>query len=151
MILDELGNRGRYDALGEGFRRAFDFLASAPLADLPAGRCEIDGDRLFAILSDGPGRSRDGAELETHARYADIQYVVSGIDEMGWKPASACGSPSVPYDPEKDIAFFPDEPDAWIRVGPGRFAVFFPGDAHLPLVSEGIIRKVVVKVALSSA
>ncbi|HEY5997443.1 MAG TPA: YhcH/YjgK/YiaL family protein [Candidatus Deferrimicrobiaceae bacterium] len=148
MILDTLENRGRYDGLHGDFRRAFAFLAETDLSALPAGRCGIDGDRLFAIVSEGPGRSREGAELEIHARYIDIQYVVSGTDEMGWKPSSRCLAPCVPYDPDKDIGFFSDAPDAWVAVPAGAFAVFFPEDAHLPLVSRGVIRKVVVKVAL---
>jgi YhcH/YjgK/YiaL family protein len=147
MILDTLENRDRYGGLHVDFRRAFAFLAETDLAGLPAGRCGIDGDRVFAIVSEGPGRSREGAELEIHARYIDIQYVVSGTDEMGWKPAARCLAPSVPYDPEKDIGFFADPPDAWVAVPAGAFAVFYPEDAHLPLVSAGIIRKIVVKVA----
>ncbi len=147
MILDTLANSRRYNDLKEGFREAFDFLGKAKLEDLPAGRHEIDGDRVFALISDGPGRKRESGLLETHTRYVDIQYVIAGVDEMGWKPAASCARPSAPCDPEKDIAFFEDEPDAWIAVRPGSFAVFFPEDAHLPLVSDGIVRKVVVKVA----
>ena len=149
MILDSLGNAARYAALGERFAAAFAFLGSADLERLAAGRHEIDGDRMYAIVSDGPGRRRGEGRLETHARYADVQYVVAGVDEMGWKPAPACGAPSVPYDPEKDVAFFAGEPDAWVAVRAGSFALFFPEDAHLPLVSEGRIRKVVVKVSVA--
>ncbi len=148
MILDTLANGWRYAGLNEGFDKAFGFLASAGPGNLPAGRHEIDGERVFALLSDGPGRKRADGLLETHSRYVDIQYVVGGTDEMGWKAAAACNRPSAPYDPEKDIAFFEDEPDAWIAVPAGCFAIFFPEDAHLPLVSEGVVRKVVVKVAV---
>lgn len=149
MILDTLGNFPRYFSLHGQFRKAFEFLSERDLSSFPVGRIGIDGDRVYAIVSDGPGRSRHKGQLETHARYIDIQYVVSGIDEMGWKPASECRQPAVPYDPEKDVAFYTDEPDAWIDVRPGSFAVFFPEDAHLPLVSEEDIRKVVVKVAVA--
>lgn len=148
MILDTLENRNRYAGLHDDFGRAFDFLAGSGPAGLPTGRCDIDGDRVFAIVSEGPGRSRAGAQLETHARYIDIQYVVSGTDEMGWKPAARCLSPAAPYDPGKDIAFFEDTPEAWVAVPAGAFAIFFPEDAHLPLVSQGVIRKVVVKVSV---
>jgi YhcH/YjgK/YiaL family protein len=148
MILDTLDNGPRYAGLHAGFEAAFRFLSTADLRRLPPGRHAIDGDRVFALLSEGPGRKRSEGMLETHARYIDIQHVVDGTDEMGWKPASACVRPAVPYDPEKDIAFFGDAPDAWVAVRPGAFAVFFPEDAHLPLVSDGIVRKVVVKVSV---
>jgi YhcH/YjgK/YiaL family protein len=148
MILDALGNAGRYAALGERFGRAFRFLEGAGTGSLEPGRHAIDGERVYAIVSDGPGRRREEGRLETHARYADVQYVVSGVDEMGWKPAPACVRPCGPYDPGKDVAFFEDAPDAWVAVRAGSFALFFPEDAHLPLVSGGNIRKVVVKVSL---
>lgn len=151
MILDTLGNGGRYAGLHEDFGKAFAFLSGRGPESLPPGRHDIEGDRIFAVVSEGPGRSREDGQLETHARYIDIQYVVAGVDAMGWKPASACRRPSGPYDAERDIRFFGDEPDAWVAVGPGAFAVFFPEDAHLPLVSEGTVRKVVVKVAVTGA
>ena len=49
-------------------------------------------------------------------------------------------------DAEKDVMFFADRPDAWTAVGPGAFAVYFPSDAHAPLVGSGDLHKVVVKV-----
>lgn len=149
MILDTLENGARYQPLHEAFGKAFAFLSDPALAGLPPGRHAIDGDRLFAIVSDGPGRRREEAPLEVHRRYVDIQYVLSGTDEMGWAPAAACAPPAVPYDPDKDIAFLPDRPSAWISVPAGSFAIFFPEDAHAPLVSEGIVRKVVVKIECS--
>ncbi len=148
MILDTLANGSRYFGVHEGFRKAFEFLSRADAKELPPGRTEIDGDRLFALVSKGPGRGRRGARLETHARYIDLQYIIAGIDMMGWKPASACKRPSGPFDSEKDVGFFDDDPEAWIAVQPGAFVVFFPDDAHLPLLSAGEIHKIVVKVAV---
>lgn len=148
MILDILDNAGRYYGLHAGFRQAFDFLMRRDLKDLPAGRHAIDGDRVFALVSKGPGRKKQDGRLEVHEKHIDIQYVLVGTDEMGWKPRSACTSPSGPYDPDKDIRFFSDEPDSWVAVRPGGFAVFLPEDAHLPLVSAGEVHKVVIKVAV---
>ncbi len=148
MVLDTLGSGHRYADLHEGFRKAFAFLSQTDPSGLPVGRTEIEGDRLFAIVTKGPGRARRGAKLETHARYIDIQYVISGTDMMGWKPVSACRRPAGPFDAEKDIGFFDDDPDAWVAVHAGAFAVFFPEDAHLPLLGAGEIHKIVVKVAV---
>ncbi len=151
MILDTLKNGGRYLGIHEGFRKAFAFLSQVDPEHLSPGRVEIDGQRLYAMVSRGRGRSRREARLEVHGRYIDVQYVVAGVDMMGWKPALACRRPAGPFDAEKDIGFFDDDPEAWIAVYPGAFAVFFPEDAHLPLVSAGEISKIVVKVALDGA
>ena len=148
MILDTIGNAGRYAGIHDGFRKAFEFLSQADPGSLSTGRVEIEGDRLFAIVSRGPGRGRRGARLEAHAKYIDVQYVVSGTDMTGWKPVSACLRPAGPLDADKDIRFFEDDPVTWIAVHPGSFAVFFPDDAHMPLLSGGEIHKIVVKVAV---
>jgi beta-galactosidase beta subunit len=50
------------------------------------------------------------------------------------------------YNSERDIQFFDDTPDSRSC---GRVFIFFPEDAHAPLVSSGAIRKVIFKVAVS--
>ena len=55
MIVDQLEYSDRYCSLHPAFARAFAFLKQDNLADLPAGRHEIDGDRLFCSISKGPG------------------------------------------------------------------------------------------------
>jgi biofilm protein TabA len=147
MILDILENAHRYLALHNGFAKAFEFLMRSDLKELPVGRYEIDGERVYGIVSKDPGRKKEDALLETHEKYIDIQLVLAGTDDMGWKPKSSCKHPSEEYDQEADIQFFADEPDAWLSTGSGAFAIFFPEDAHMPLISSGQIHKVVVKVA----
>jgi biofilm protein TabA len=147
MILDVLENAHRYLALHNGFAKAFEFLMRSDLKELPVGKYEIDGERVYGIVSKDPGRNKEDALLETHEKYIDIQLVLAGTDDMGWKPKSSCKHPSEEYDQETDIQFFADEPDAWLSTGSGAFAIFFPEDAHMPLISSGQIHKVVVKVA----
>jgi beta-galactosidase beta subunit len=52
------------------------------------------------------------------------------------------------YDEEKDILLYSDDPAVWFTVHPGTFVIFFPWDAHAPLVSNGIVHKIVAKVLL---
>ncbi|OGR18992.1 MAG: hypothetical protein A2X81_17220 [Desulfobacterales bacterium GWB2_56_26] len=148
MIIDALQNSDRYAAMHPGFTKAFAFLRRPDLKDLVAGRHEIDGDRVFAIVAKDAGRSRDSAQLETHEKYIDIQLVLAGHDDMGWRPQTMCRVPTGAHDPENDIRFFADQPLVWQPVGAGMFAIFFPEDAHQPLIGEGTIHKVVVKVAV---
>lgn len=149
MILDVLENAPRYLALHQGFAQAFEFLRRADLKELPVGSDEIDGERIFAMVARDPGRNKEDALLETHQKYIDIQLVLAGTDDMGWKPRAACQKPTGDYDQDEDIRFFADRPDAWLATASGAFAIFFPEDAHLPLISPGEIHKVVVKVAVN--
>jgi biofilm protein TabA len=148
IINSKLQHAERYFNMHPEFEKAFAFLRQDNLAKLPAGRHEIDGDRLFCIISEGPGRSRAEAKLEAHRKYIDIQYVIAGTDEMGWKPTADCKIIDTEYDADKDIMFFKDRPDSWTNVPAGSFVIFFPQDAHAPLVSEGEIHKAVLKVAV---
>lgn len=148
MIIDILDNADRYLGFNKGFRRAFGFLMRDDLLKIDPGRHEVDSDRVFAIVEDAQGRDRKVAQLEAHDKYIDIQLVVKGTDNMGWKLRSSCTDISKPYDQKMDILFFNDEPDAWLPVTAGTFAIFLPEDAHMPLISEGRLRKVIMKVAV---
>lgn len=148
MILASLAESARYETLHPLFGRAFAFLRSTDFKALAPGKHDIQGEAIFAIVEACMGRTRAEAKLECHRRYIDIQLVLEGNDEMGWKPLGECVEPATEYDTARDIRFFSDAPSSWIATPPGMFCLFFPDDAHAPLVSSGLIRKVVVKVAL---
>jgi YhcH/YjgK/YiaL family protein len=149
MILDILGNAHCYLALNKGFAKAIEFLLRPDLKDLPVDKYEIDAERVYAMVSRSPGRKKEEAQLEAHEKYIDIQLVLAGTDDMGWKPKSLCKQPAGEYDQKTDVQFFMDEPDAWLSTESGAFAIFFPEDAHMPLISSGQLHKVVVKVAVA--
>lgn len=148
MILEHIENWKRYSVMHSGFEAAFSFLRRKEIADLSAGRHPIDGDRLYALVVKEDGRGKDKARLEAHRLYIDIQFTLKGQDEIGWKPVFQAKPDDQGYNPDKDIVFFTDKPDAWVLVPHDTFAVFFPEDAHAPLGGAGAIHKLVVKVAL---
>ncbi len=150
MIFSTLSQSDRYSALHPLFPRAFEYIRNTDLMSLAPGHHPILGEDLFAIVEHMPGRTREAAQLESHRRYIDIQLVLEGIDEMGWRPLIECSEPADEYSAERDIRFFRDAPAAWIATPPGAFCIFFPEDAHAPLVSSGSIRKVVLKIALQA-
>lgn len=63
------------------------------------------------------------------------------VPPTGWDShdlRSACEWRQVPE-------FSRDEPDAWLSTRSGAFAVFFPEDAHMTMISPGRTHKVVAK------
>lgn len=151
MILSAHSQASRYAALHSLFPRALDYIRNTDLNALAPGVHQIIDKKLFVIVEVASGRTRAEAKLEAHRRYIDIQLVLEGVDEMGWKPLSDCHQPIDEHNAERDIRFFADAPAAWITVPPEHFCIFFPEDAHAPLVSEGAIRKVIFKVAVDAA
>lgn len=148
MILDALSQSDRYRTLHPLFARAFDYLRNTDLMALAPGKHTVEGENLFAIVEHCAGRTRSEAKLESHRRYIDIQLVLEGVDEMGWRPLAQCVEPIGEFDTARDIRFYDDAPTTWVATPAGSFCLFFPDDAHAPLVSDGMIRKVIMKIAV---
>ena len=148
MILATIEQAYRYANCHKGLSRGFEFLQTTKLDELPDGKLEIDGGRLYAIVAHDQGRGRDGAILEAHRKYIDIQYVISGNELIGWQPLASCRTVKQTYNSDTDLAFFLDRSSTWFELAPCSFAVFFPEDAHAPLAAQGPVHKVVVKVAV---
>ncbi len=151
MIFSALSQSSRYAGLHPLFQRAFDYIRDTDLYALTPGRYPLAGDNLIAIVERVPGKTREAARLECHRKYIDIQLVLDGLDEMGWKPLSDCHNPVSDYSPEKDIQFFHDAPASWIATPADHFCIFFPEDAHAPLVSSSEVHKVIFKIAVTPA
>jgi len=148
LIFDTLENADRYLNVHPGFRAAFDFLRSTDFTKLKTGRNEIDGDRMYVMVGRDAGRGREGRKLEFHRKYIDVQCVLDGIDEIGWRSTTRCQHIDLEYTPERDVGLFLDLPDTYFHVAVRQFAVFFPTDAHAPLSGKGDLLKPVVKVAV---
>ena len=149
MILDSVDAIGRYGDIA-ALRAVIDYVQRHEVASLPDGRTDIDGDRLFCTVQSYAPKDASDARAETHRRYADLQYVLSGAERIGY--SRACGEP-VESDPEKDIWFYPDADMTQLLLDAGMFAVFFPGEAHAPCIMArpGLaVRKAVFKIQMSA-
>jgi YhcH/YjgK/YiaL family protein len=148
MIFSTLSQSSRYTILHPLFSRAFDYIRDTDLYALAPGRYHLVGDDLIVIAEQAQGKTKEVARLEAHRKYIDIQLVLEGNETMGWKPLADCLNPVSEYSEEKDICFFHDAPASWIAVPPDHFCIFFPEDAHAPLVATGAIHKVIFKIAV---
>ena len=135
-------NKDRWD-------KAFNFLKSNDLSKLEIKRYDIDGDNLYAPISEYVTKNEEDAKFEAHQKYIDIQYVITGTEQMSVAPLSMKKDVLTPYDPAKDIEFMTVNESKSYTATPDRFFIFFPSDIHRPSVKVGEnsqVRKVVVKV-----
>ncbi len=146
MILDSLRNKELYYPLCPRFRKAFEWIESTDLKALAVGRHAIDGDDIFVNVSELDLRPRSAAALEVHDKYIDIQIVVGGTEEFGWSERRLLESPRSEFDVEKDIRFYTDTPQTFYTVHEGEFTILMPEDAHAPMLGEGHVRKLIIKV-----
>ena len=65
---------------------------------------------------------------------------------FGWSERADLRKPLGEFDAGKDIRFFDDEPQTFYTLRPGQFTIFFPEDGHAPMIGEGNVRKIIVKV-----
>ncbi|MGE5497992.1 MAG: YhcH/YjgK/YiaL family protein [Syntrophothermus sp.] len=150
MILDNLKNSFKYSSVSPFFEKAFSFLNSENLRELPEGRHEIWGEEMFAIVSKMNGKKKEEAFLEFHNKYTDIHYLIEGYEIQGWKSRQDCTDIKTGYDNEKEVGFFSDPILNWITMHPGEFTIYFPEDAHAPAISDEKIHKVIIKVLADS-
>jgi YhcH/YjgK/YiaL family protein len=142
FALSYFKNKDRWD-------KAFTFLKSTDLSKLEIKRYDIDGDNLYAPVSEYLTKNEEDAKFEAHHKYIDIQYVISGVEQMSVAPLSMKKDIITPYDPVKDLEFMTVDQFNSFKATPERFFIFFPSDIHRPSVKVGEnsqVRKIVVKV-----
>lgn len=133
----------------ERWAKAFKFLRNNDLTKLDVKRYDIDGDNLFATVSEYQSKNEESAKFEAHRKYIDIQYVISGKEIINLAPISTLKEVLTPYDAAKDIEFITVSKVVNYKANPSNFFIFFPDDAHRPGLKDGSnspVRKVVIKV-----
>ena len=148
MIIDSLENAYRYTDLHKSFSKAFQFVNHTNLDTVEVGKYEIDGKEVHAAVSLKDGVKAEEAKYEAHDNYIDIQVCPTGSERIGWSPRKKCKDIKTAYNPEKDVTFYNVTPDTYIELHAGQFAIFFPDDVHGPMIGEGPVKKLVVKVKI---
>lgn len=150
MIIDTLSNAEKYFCVHPLFLKAFQYIKSQNLETLEAGKYEIDGDQLRAIISikTGMTAAESAAKFECHDKHIDIQLCIKGKEQIGWKPRGECTQQKGEYNAEKDVVFYNDAPDMYFQLTNNQFAIFFPEDVHAPMIGKGEIKKLVIKVKI---
>jgi len=133
----------------ERWDKAFAFLRENDLTKMELKRYDIDGNNLYAPVSEYITKNDSAARYEVHRNYIDIQYVVSGRELIGIAPLSDTKDILVPYDAATDVEFMTVSQIKNVPATSDRFFIFFPDNVHRPGLKDGVnspVRKVVVKV-----
>jgi len=150
------------------WKLVFDWLKTA-IAATPPGVQKLQGDDVTVNVHGYDTLPRDQCRFESHRRYVDLQYCISGGEVIDWSFASTL-EPDGEYDSEKDVQFYrlpalssllpaPRPPSSGsgllsphfslLSMSPGSFAIFHPSDAHRPKVrddSKPNVFKLVIKI-----
>jgi biofilm protein TabA len=130
MIFDNFNYVKRYSI--PQLDKILKFVSNNNCLILPNEQIDIDGKNLFVRVMEYQPKLAAQNKFETHQIYADLQYVVSGIELMQVAPERSLSSLG-PYDAKGDFEFFKaQEALNDLVVNAGEFAVFYPGEAHRP-------------------
>ncbi|MBO5955550.1 MAG: YhcH/YjgK/YiaL family protein, partial [Clostridia bacterium] len=112
------------------------------------GKYIIDEDTVYAIVNEYDTKTE--GFYEAHKRYIDLQYVVSGHEQLYWKNIKDC-TVTREYDPTGDSMLLTAEDPVVLDMPAGTFALLYPEDVHAPAraykeVSH--VKKIVVKIKI---
>lgn len=147
MIFDNLKYGSAYFNLGPGIRTALEYLQRTDAGALAVGRHDVDGDQVFALVSDYQTKTPEESFWEAHRRHIDVQFVHMGRECIGY--ADLATFKEAPYNAERDLVVATGAGGQQVEVGRGEFVILFPHDVHMPgLIAQvsSAVRKVVVKV-----
>lgn len=150
MFYSNIGIAEKYDYLEEKFRKGYQWLKETDILSLPEGSYPISGEEVIANVQEYTTMPADQCLYETHEKYFDIQYMVSGRELFGVR--SREGLTVKERIEEKDLIFY-EEPlfGGSVLLEEGDMIVVAPEDAHKPRLiagEPGKVKKVVIKVAL---
>ncbi len=151
MIYDDLSNIDLYCKKGDLLWKAVQYAQNFDLSQ-PDGEYEVNGRDLYAVVVSYDTEPAEKRRFESHNRYFDVQIVISGQERDDVAVGIQSLSVSDPYDPDKDLVFY-DQPNDFLSFPliPGRFAVYYPNDAHRPncdLDGTSQVRKICMKVRI---
>ena len=148
MIYDLIENKDLYTKLGEKYVKAFEFIEKAVKDGVECGRHIIDGDEVYANVSEYDTKTE--AVYEAHKEYIDLQYVVSGHENLYYKNIKDCTT-TKEYSSEGDYMLLTAEEPTVLDMNAGAFAILYPDDAHAPGMAQKCVtrvKKIVVKIKM---
>ncbi|MFI5149265.1 MAG: YhcH/YjgK/YiaL family protein [Bacteroidia bacterium] len=149
MIYDKVENASLYAPVGSRIAKGLDYIKNTDFNGMEPGKQEIEGEDLFAIISEYETKEEQECALEAHRKYLDIQYMLNGSEQIGVSTLYK-QEPVKAYNDKDDYALYADKM-SFFELKSGTFAIFFPDDLHMPGVkhhTRAKIRKVIVKVRI---
>lgn len=136
MIFDTVKNMNYYVKMMPELEQIQKFLEEYTKGEMKMERIDLDGDNLFVSPATYFPKEHEGAEYESHIKYADVQVVLKGREYIGVTPLDTC-TVTKPFEDGGDIAFYTSETGTLCLMEAGYFLVLYPQDAHMPCLKVG--------------
>ncbi len=147
MIFDDLSNLKNYDVVSD---KVLEFLYGANVETVQ-GKYDIEGETTGSV-SVFYTKNHDDCVLEAHQKFIDIHMLEKGSERIDFVDKDNL-TVQIPYDETRDIEFYDDPQTALnsVYLTPNKFAMFFPYEAHKPMMNyccetSKEVRKIVIKI-----
>ena len=153
MIIDKADNLLQYKDEYPVFEKIYDFIKQHNQEHFAPGTYKIDGEKLFASIAQYRTDANKEVIFEAHKKYADLKYIVTGMEKIGWAPLGDIEADMVSEEYSKggDIAFYEGKSKFDFVLTKGSFLFLLPEDAHAPCLcadKETNVEKIVFKIRL---
>ena len=127
----------------------FDFLAKG-VDTLSLGRIDLSDD-VYSSVATYNTKTQDELKYESHKKYIDLQYLITGREYMGLIFDRSILSVVELYKDDKDYELYAPAYGDLHLADPGKFFIFFPEDNHMPCIQVGEsqeVKKLVIKIKI---
>ena len=150
MIIDHIKNIQLYDKLLPGLGKAYT-LAAEMAKGQEDGRYEFEDG--FFLIQTGHTKPMAEGNFEAHRKYADIQIVIAGSEDVAWAELSDLQE-EIAYNPEKDALYLSGATTHHMNIGKDMFYIAFPHDGHRPvrhIDKQQSFKKIVLKLPVKES
>lgn len=136
----------RYQTLSPAMKPVAEFIRGTDWTRKEPGRYDVPGLDAYINLSENV-HADDNDSFETHRDFVDLQFIADGDEKMRWAHIDGL-EPETEYDAARDFRLFSGEAGGEAHLRKGDWVLFFPEDAHAPLIrlASGRSLKVVAKI-----
>lgn len=130
--------------------KAFEFMQKNDLQNMAPGKYPIDGDQVFASITEMVDKPFENTKWESHKKYIDIQYIIKGKEKIG-EASFENEKVTSPYNVAHDIANYEIAKGKFYTADPSTFYLFFPSTTHRPniMVTDEKVKKLVIKIRVA--
>nr|WP_302830660.1 YhcH/YjgK/YiaL family protein [uncultured Bacteroides sp.] len=141
--------REHYELYPKRWEVVFNYLNNLETDSLLPGTINLSND-IYVTISEYQTKKEEKVLFESHREYIDLQYVIKGKEYIGISHNAT--ENIIPYNKEKDIAFYRANIEKQLLADSTRFFLFFPEDLHQPCINAGqckYVKKVVIKIKVN--
>ena len=134
MIADYADKLNTYEEFKGYADMVQQFIKKQKEENLPEGRYDLENG-IFALVQKYTTKPLDGAQMESHKKYCDLQYIVSGNEKIYW-PSLRKLTVVDDHTEDGDYLLYESGVDqGYTLMKRGMFGFYAPEDGHMPSIA----------------